>query len=160
MHHDEREEGPSSKAYKKASDTNFPVWKSQRKPLWRKILEMFVGIVLTCLALAWSIFASPSGYNGTKECVVKPDPNGGDDAPAILDAFRDCGRNGKVTFLNETYHVNSVMTTTGLENVEVDIKGTLLVRAFQSSGIFILCLRMIVVLVLHLGLLLLQKRTT
>lgn len=33
---------------------------------------------------------------------------------------------GIVIFENTTYHVNSVMNTTGLENCEVDVRGTLL----------------------------------
>jgi hypothetical protein len=63
------------------------------------------------------------------ECIVHPagDP-ATDDAPAIVQAFSDCGIGGRVVFLNETYHVNSVMNTTGLEDCEVEIHGTLLVR--------------------------------
>ncbi|KAL9073775.1 MAG: hypothetical protein Q9157_004621 [Trypethelium eluteriae] len=97
---------------------------------------MLVGTVLICLALAWSgLAAIPSGAGKpppyhpppkVKECVVQPHPSGGDSAPAILDAFRMCGQDGKIAFLNETYHVNSVMTTTGLKNCEVEINGTLL----------------------------------
>ena len=133
MHHDddEHEEGVASKQYKTAINGSFPARKPPRKPIWRWILDMFLAIALTSLALAWTIFASPSGHPKIKECVVKPDRHGGDDSPAILRAFRDCGQNGKVTFLNETYHVNRVMTTTRLENVEVDIQGTLLVRDLQ-----------------------------
>lgn len=68
----------------------------------------------------------PAESTRSKVCHVVPAPNGGDSAPAILDAFSKCGQNGKVIFDNKTYHVNSVMTTTGLHNVEVDIRGTLL----------------------------------
>jgi galacturan 1,4-alpha-galacturonidase len=61
-------------------------------------------------------------------CVVEPAGNSSiDDAPAIIDAFKQCGHNGKVVFLNETYHINTVMNTTGLKNCEVDLQGTLLV---------------------------------
>lgn len=64
-------------------------------------------------------------------CVVDPAPNGTDSAPAIIDAFKRCGHNGeshrgKVVFKNETYTVKSVMNTTGLSNVDVDLQGTLL----------------------------------
>ena len=63
-----------------------------------------------------------------RRCIVRP---GGsdtiDDAPAILEAFNDCGQNGNVIFLNTTYYVNSVMNTSGLTNCQVDIYGTLLV---------------------------------
>lgn len=59
-------------------------------------------------------------------CRVKAPADGSDSAPAIVDAFKRCGHNGKVVFENTTYHVGSVMNTTGLYNVEVDIRGTLL----------------------------------
>jgi galacturan 1,4-alpha-galacturonidase len=64
-------------------------------------------------------------------CVVQPAPNGTDSAPAIAEAFRRCGHNpeanrGQILFGNETYHIKSVMNTTGLSNVDIDLKGTLL----------------------------------
>ncbi|ETS76822.1 hypothetical protein PFICI_12209 [Pestalotiopsis fici W106-1] len=64
-------------------------------------------------------------------CVVEPSANGTDSAPAIIDAFKRCGHNdvskrGKVIFKNETYHIKSVMNTTGLSNVDIDLPGTLL----------------------------------
>ena len=60
-------------------------------------------------------------------CVVQPNANGGDDAPAIVAAFSECGYGGKVIFGNHTYHVNSVMHITGLRDCEVELWGTLLV---------------------------------
>lgn len=57
-----------------------------------------------------------------------------DDAPAVLEAFRECGGGGKILFQNTTYHINSVMNTTGLENCEIDLRGTLLVN--QSGRIY------------------------
>lgn len=48
-----------------------------------------------------------------------------DDAPAILNAFEECGRGGTIKFENTTYHVNSVMSTTGLEDCDIDLQGTL-----------------------------------
>lgn len=63
-----------------------------------------------------------------KTCTVK---SGGsnltDDAPAVLEAFRECGQDGRVVFSNTTYYINSVMNTTGLNNCEVEIHGTLVV---------------------------------
>ncbi|KAI1324323.1 glycoside hydrolase family 28 protein [Xylariaceae sp. FL0255] len=71
------------------------------------------------------------GFDGprpprTKECVVKAsgDPNG-DDAPAVLQAFSECSQNAHIIFENTTYYIASVMNTTGLQNVDVEIKGTL-----------------------------------
>lgn len=63
-------------------------------------------------------------------CTVIPNRDGRDDSPSILSAFAQCKRNAKVVFLNETYHIERVMATHGLKNVEVDIRGTLLVRVY------------------------------
>lgn len=76
-----------------------------------------------------------------KTCIVPPNPPGTDAAPAILHAFAECGHNhhnnnnnnneaamhhrGRVVFLNATYHIQTVMNTTGLRNVDVDLQGTL-----------------------------------
>lgn len=61
-------------------------------------------------------------------CVVPAAGNSSiDDTPAVLKAFDECGHGGKILFENTTYHINSVMNTTGLENVEIDLRGTLLV---------------------------------
>lgn len=66
-----------------------------------------------------------------KTCHVLPGPNGTDSAPAIRRAFSGCGHNdaprrGRVVFLAETYAVKSVLSTTGLSNVDVELHGTLL----------------------------------
>ncbi|RDW58427.1 hypothetical protein BP5796_12357 [Coleophoma crateriformis] len=61
-----------------------------------------------------------------RKCVVIPSGDGSDDVPAILEAFQNCGRGGMVKFLNETYHIESVMNTTELRNCRIDLKGTLL----------------------------------
>ncbi|KAJ5255158.1 hypothetical protein N7505_010309 [Penicillium chrysogenum] len=60
-------------------------------------------------------------------CVIKSGgTNVTDDAPAILKAFRECGQNGRIVFEPITYYVNSVMNISWLENVDIDIRGTLL----------------------------------
>lgn len=63
----------------------------------------------------------------SKKCVVKAggDPKG-DDAPAILDAFTQCKSDGHIIFENTTYYVGTVMNTTGLQGVDVEVNGTLL----------------------------------
>jgi galacturan 1,4-alpha-galacturonidase len=78
--------------------------------------------ILTALAIANS---AASVYT----CTVEPLGDSSlDDAPNIIAAFKECDKyNGKVVFLNETYHINTVMNTTGLSNVQVDLQGTLLV---------------------------------
>lgn len=53
--------------------------------------------------------------------------NATDDTPAILEAFEQCGKHGKIVFEDTTYYVNSVMNVAGLEDVDIDIHGTLLV---------------------------------
>ncbi|KAL9534705.1 Alpha-L-rhamnosidase [Sphaerulina musiva] len=84
-----------------------------------------------------TVFDTPSYYPGapfsipgpetrTKICHVQPAENGGDSTPAILSAFERCGHNGNIIFDNVTYHIESVMTTIGLANVDIDIRGTLL----------------------------------
>ncbi|QSZ32202.1 hypothetical protein DSL72_001774 [Monilinia vaccinii-corymbosi] len=59
-------------------------------------------------------------------CTVQPSQNGTDDAPAVLSAFKTCGKDGTVVFLNDTYTINSIMNTTALSNCNIDIYGTLL----------------------------------
>lgn len=63
----------------------------------------------------------------SKTCVVKPgnDPNG-DDTPAILAAFSDCKQDGHIVFEDNTYYVGTVMNTTGLRDVDIELKGTML----------------------------------
>lgn len=63
----------------------------------------------------------------SKTCSIPAshDPNG-DDAPAILKAFAKCRQDGHIVFENTTYYVGSVMNTTGLKDVDVEVKGTLL----------------------------------
>ena len=64
-----------------------------------------------------------------KSCTVKASgTNATDDAPAILEAFQKCGRGGRVVFKPTTYYINSVLNITWLEDVDIDIQGTLLVR--------------------------------
>lgn len=58
--------------------------------------------------------------------------NATDDAPAILEAFKQCGRNGRVIFEPKTYYVNSVMNISWLENVDIEIHGKLLVRTLNE----------------------------
>lgn len=95
------------------------------------------------LALVLSIFtllaALPTAYAGSSVqrdgtvCTISPSPDGSDDAPAILSAFEECGQNGSIAFMNDTFHIESVMNTTGLNNVTIDLQGTLLVCSPFSS---------------------------
>ncbi|KAF2139457.1 glycoside hydrolase family 28 protein [Aplosporella prunicola CBS 121167] len=90
------------------------------------ITTFLAGLSLSALAIS-----QPTENHGKNLCVVTPGPNGTDSAPAIVEAFRRCGYNegpehSKVLFSNGTYNIKSVMNTTGLKNVDVDLQGTLL----------------------------------
>lgn len=66
--------------------------------------------------------------NTTRVCRVHASADGvSDDAPAIRKAFKDCERDGHIIFDDATFHVESVLQTTGLRNVVIDLRSTLLV---------------------------------
>ncbi|OLN81876.1 Alpha-L-rhamnosidase rgxB 3, partial [Colletotrichum chlorophyti] len=70
---------------------------------------------------------SEQAVGGKKTCTVPASgTNATDDAPAILEAFEECGRGGKVVFEPTTYYVNSALNVTWLEDVDIDLQGTLL----------------------------------
>jgi galacturan 1,4-alpha-galacturonidase len=48
-----------------------------------------------------------------------------DDTPQILDAFRQCGKDGTVVLSEGTFHIRQVMNTTDLSNCAIEIYGTL-----------------------------------
>ncbi|KAG9082825.1 hypothetical protein FRC06_004837, partial [Ceratobasidium sp. 370] len=94
-------------------------------------LSMLSSTVLQLLqhAVVWSSLSVARAGHMEKcgsECVLTPGGEGVDDSPAILDAFNECGHNGRIVFQNTTYHIERVMNTTGLVNCTVDIEGTLL----------------------------------
>jgi len=96
------------------------------KPVNMKLINVFVSIA--SLAIASSVAGSGYQNPDLKTCIVRSGGNSSiDDTPVIIDAFNQCGHNGRVIFVNETYHINTVMNTTGLKNCEVDLQGTLLV---------------------------------
>lgn len=79
-----------------------------------------------------------------KECIVKGmGSNETDDAPAIIKAFEECGHGGRVILEDEMYFINSVMNVSWLSDVEIDIKGTLLVcKSLEPFHISLLALIM------------------
>ncbi|KAL3465890.1 pectin lyase fold/virulence factor [Aspergillus heterothallicus] len=82
--------------------------------------------LLTLLAGASCVSAATLPWQ-RKTCVVPAaGTNTTDDAPAIIRAFKRCGRRGKVVFKPTTYHVNSVMDIRWLDDVEIDLRGNLL----------------------------------
>jgi hypothetical protein len=88
----------------------------------------------------WWVFgilanAVVSASAGSQVCTVNPGGSDSiDDAPAIIDALDRCGKGGTVEFLNETYHINTVVNISGLEDCEIDLKGTLLVSVMSCSS--------------------------
>jgi hypothetical protein len=104
--------------------------------LWHLRIDIFIimlvgAYILTVLAgraVSAAIESVLRDSSFGKTCTVQPGGSEAiDDAPAILEAFHNCGHNGNVVFLNTTYYVNSVMNVSGLSNCRVDIYGTLLV---------------------------------
>lgn len=95
-------------------------------------LISFISLIAIALILVADVLSESTRWaHGGRLCVVQP--TGDDDAaPAIEAAFADCGYNntvdkrGKVVFLNETYNVQSFMNTTYLQNVDIELHGTLL----------------------------------
>lgn len=76
-----------------------------------------------------ALLASVQPTTERKTCVVKGSgSNVTDDAPAIRKAFQECGHHGRVVFAPTRYYVNSALEVRGLEDVEIDVKGELLVR--------------------------------
>ena len=93
------------------------------------LLTILVGAVLQSL---------PALAHVRKEgrvCTVMPKGYGRDDSQSIISAFARCNEDASVVFLNETYHVERVMSTHGLRNVTVDVRGTLVVRWSLSNAI-------------------------
>ncbi|GJE94846.1 glycoside hydrolase family 28 protein [Phanerochaete sordida] len=58
------------------------------------------------------------------DCKVPHLGGGGDDGPAINAAFERCAKNGKVV-LDQYYSVDTLLFTTGLDDVEIELSGTL-----------------------------------
>ncbi|KAH2007746.1 hypothetical protein KXV95_001047 [Aspergillus fumigatus] len=89
---------------------------------------MYLANILPWVLLPLAVIAdATTGQSHRRTCVVKAGGSESvDDTPAILNAFRRCGKEGRIVFQNTTYHVNSVMNTSGLHNCDIDLYGTLL----------------------------------
>lgn len=84
---------------------------------------------LHSLLLTLSIFLLHTNSVQGETCIVPSGALSGDDSPAVLAAFQQCGQNGKIVFGdNMTYNIGKIMNTTSLLNCEIDLKGKLLVR--------------------------------
>ncbi|RDW78697.1 putative exo-polygalacturonase [Aspergillus mulundensis] len=79
------------------------------------------------LAVFTALTCASAGRLSPKTCVIPASgTNETDDAPAIISAFKRCGRGGKVVFKPTTYYVNSVMNISWLQDVDIDLRGNLL----------------------------------
>lgn len=83
--------------------------------------------MLICTLLSTLGAARPDSPR--KTCTVKASgTNATDDAPAIISAFNECGHGGDIVFKATTYYINSALNISGLEDVDIDIQGKLLVN--------------------------------
>jgi galacturan 1,4-alpha-galacturonidase len=78
---------------------------------------------VSMLSLAVTVVGFASLATARLSCVVKALGGGLDDGPNILAAFRRCASNGRVT-LAGYYVVDTLLLTTGLDDVEVELSGT------------------------------------
>lgn len=74
----------------------------------------------------YSLVASLQDRSAVRRCVVPAKNDGTDDSPAILAVFCNCKRDSEIVFQNTTYNIAQVMNVTGLENVKIEVHGTLL----------------------------------
>lgn len=90
-----------------------------------RMSKLFSYILIFCCNLLLCAHAR----DAVKVCRIHPSVDGvSDDAPAIRKAFEECKENGHIIFDDATFHVESVLQTTGLSNVVIDLNSTLLVR--------------------------------
>ena len=89
----------------------------------------FRSLLVACLIAIVTVVSCSAHVNGTArtECKVQQGLNS-DDAIEIKRAFAECGQGGRIIFANTTYNVASVMNTTGLKDVDIELHGTLLVN--------------------------------
>lgn len=98
---------------------------------FRNIKQAFT-LILPCLMQVCAAFdgnglaVSLQDRSPVRRCVVPAKNDGTDDSPAILAAFRDCKRDSEILFQNTTYNIAQVMNVTGLENVKIELHGTML----------------------------------
>lgn len=78
-------------------------------------------------AFVASLFTTFTSAAHRYTCTIPANGDGSDDTPAILANFEECRNGGRIVFSpNTTYHINSVMNTTDLSNVQIDMYGYLL----------------------------------
>lgn len=71
----------------------------------------------------WENLAAEAGH---ELCFILADGDGGDDARSIEEALNGkCQKDALVVFPDEDYSIQTTMNTTGLDNVQLHIYGTL-----------------------------------
>ncbi|KAK1493091.1 polygalacturonase [Colletotrichum tamarilloi] len=88
----------------------------------------WVVVLFTLHGLSSTVLASPNNVledRAVYTCTVEANNDGSDDSPAILAAFKECRKNRRIVFSNTTYNIEKMMTTTDLENTQIEIHGTL-----------------------------------
>ena len=73
--------------------------------------------------LAFLLISLGAVVSARLSCKVPHLGGGRDDGPAINAAFKRCAKNGKVV-LDQYYSVDSLLFTTGLDDVEIELSGT------------------------------------
>jgi galacturan 1,4-alpha-galacturonidase len=80
------------------------------------------------LAVLFSLAAiNSAALNKTgSDCVVTPLGGTSDDTPQILDAFKQCGKDGSITLSEGTFNIGQVMDKLDFQNCDIHIYGTLI----------------------------------
>ncbi|WQF87062.1 Putative glycoside hydrolase, family 28, pectin lyase/virulence factor [Colletotrichum destructivum] len=74
-----------------------------------------------------SAWVERAGREDRRLCILEPDADGGDDAPALLAALNNrCRTRSIVVLPGPVYHIKSPMVTTELDDVVIDQRGKLL----------------------------------
>jgi galacturan 1,4-alpha-galacturonidase len=81
-------------------------------------------------ASSTSVYGSPTSTQSGITCTVTPAADGKDSAAVIRKAFKSCGRatagqRNRIVFQNTTYNIASVLETTELKDVDIELHGTL-----------------------------------
>lgn len=93
------------------------------KPLFFAYDTMFSFSVLAGFFLFSQLLSADARSKSfAKTCKVASSVGGKDAGPSILNAFKECGKGGKIV-LDGYYSVDTVLLTAG-ENVEIELSGT------------------------------------
>ncbi len=89
------------------------------------LFKMFLSVLLPVVLLFTAPALAAVNVTGT-DCVVTPLGGTGkvDDTPQILDAFKKCGQDGTIKFMEGDYQIGQVMDVLNLKNCDIDIYGT------------------------------------